>query len=254
MKWEHDCSLEWMQARQECLTASDVKDLLPFTATGRTRKITDETRLKVLARKMVTLTKDDCHSVGAAARGHILEPYALDHFNENVTTLYHWDDMVIRNSSELQTLAFSPDACDIEMTDIGIVQRTTKNQCLVSAFPKVIGEIKCYSPEKHLLAGYTKPSELEERWQIATAMAACRSIEKAYLIFYNPSMKKQMFVAVYERRYLEKEIEAIKEVEREWLSFLKRRNVPYLDSFLGDSYQESKIIEGIERSKKLNPI
>ena len=42
MEWKHKCALAWMQERQKFLTASDVKELLPYTATGRAKKITEE--------------------------------------------------------------------------------------------------------------------------------------------------------------------------------------------------------------------
>ena len=41
-KWFHKCSLDWLRARQNYLTATDVKELLPVTKTGRKRTITDE--------------------------------------------------------------------------------------------------------------------------------------------------------------------------------------------------------------------
>ena len=34
--------------------------------------------------------------------------------------------------------------------------------------------------------------QLEERWQIAVAMAVCETIEEGRLLFYNPSMPKDM--------------------------------------------------------------
>ena len=77
MDWKHKCSLDWLRERQRYLTATDVKSLIPVTKTGRPRKITDMERLKVRASKMVTLTEEDCWSYGAAARGHLLEPYAI---------------------------------------------------------------------------------------------------------------------------------------------------------------------------------
>ena len=81
MNWEHKCSLEWLLERQKYLTASDIKSLVPVTRTGRPRKVDDEAYFRVLASKLTKLTSEDCWSFGAAARGHILEPYAIDALN-----------------------------------------------------------------------------------------------------------------------------------------------------------------------------
>ena len=145
-KWFHKCDIDWMEARLNFLTATDVRELVPFTKTGRKRTIGDEQYLKVLSRKLVNVTEDDCMSYGSAARGHILEPYAIDRYNEEDfggnQYLWHWDDMVIPvNPSIFGSLAFSPDAMDIEPPKDEIVVCNIK--------PTAIGEVKSYSAEKH---------------------------------------------------------------------------------------------------------
>lgn len=249
-KWNHTCSLTWMKARQKYLTASDVKDLLPFTATGRPRKITDEHYLKVLARKKVRLTTDDCVSSGAAARGHILEPYAVRKINDKTgkKTYYHWDDVLLFKDSKYG-LAFSPDATNVE-TPIDFVTPSSSIEWL-----KSIAEVKCYSPERHLLAGFTYPMNLEERWQLAVAMAVDKRIEDARLLFYNPSMDDdQMFTCVFSRSDLEDEIEAVLDVEIAWLDFIRRHKLPHLYAIPGSSFDEERLIRLIEEKDRKNPV
>lgn len=211
MEWKHKCSLAWMQERQKFLTASDVKALLPYTATGRAKKITEEDYLKVYAKKAVQLTEADCISRGAAARGHILEPFAIDAYNANrnkdMPRLYHWDDIVIAGPQ--YHLGYSPDALDISM--------------LSRKKPMFLGEVKCYSPERHLSVARMDKTKCEERWQIATAMAVSPTIKSAWLILFNPDMKdkdNRLYVKSWVRCELEDEIEAIKDVERKWLDFI----------------------------------
>lgn len=243
MKWIHQCDLNWMKARQKCLTATDVKDLLPVTKTGRKRTIDDESYIKVMARKLVNLTEESCISVGVAARGHILEPYAIELFNESFdfVQLNHWDDlMVTKLEHEPFGLSFSPDAMDTEMRD--------------DANPKVIGEVKSYSAEKHMACGYTNKMDLEERWQLATAMAVRDSIEEAYLLFFNPSMRNQLYVFDYDRTDLADEIEVVKKVEEDWLAWVA--SLGKIDHGLlvsGDQNQEQVIIEQIIKAEELNP-
>jgi len=253
MQWKHKCSLEWMKARQQCLTASDVIGLLPVTKTGRKRTINDESYLKVLANKLVTLTKEDCISHGAAARGHILEPYAIDLFNEQYANipLYHWDDIVVvRSEHEFFDLAFSPDAMSWSMDAYdGLKPGDT-----LVADPVAIGEVKCYGAEHHMVCGYTNKKDLEERWQVATAMAVCNNIVEASIIFYNPSMRNQMYIAEYERDDLEDEIEMILEVERnwkEWFAGFGTLDRNYLVS--GTGLAEQDIIREIMKKEELNP-
>lgn len=212
MEWKHKCSLEWMNERQKFLTASDVKALLPYTATGRAKKITEEDYLKVYAKKAIQLTEADCISRGAAARGHILEPFAIEEYNVNrnkvMPKLYHWDDIVVIKGPQYH-LAYSPDALDIPVM--------TKEK------PTLLGEVKCYSPERHLSVARMDKMKCEERWQVATAMAVSPTIKTASLILFNPDMKNisnRLFVKSWDRCELEKEIEAIENIEKKWLDFI----------------------------------
>lgn len=252
MKWEHKCSLKWMKERQKYLCASEIKKLIPFTKTGRVRKIDDMDRLAIWASKQKILTEDDCYSFGAAARGHMLEPFAVQAFNlyainNNLDFLLcHWDDVVISKSKE-QGLGFSPDAVNTSQPHSFINLKADQ-------FDKiVIGEIKCYEAEKHMTTITTPDKEREERWQIATAMAVCNAIDKAYLILFNPSMKIcNLGVYEYTRSDLQEEIETILQIEEDWLKFLSGL------SFVNDQHisltevKENEIIDIIERENRLN--
>jgi hypothetical protein len=249
-RWQHKCDLTWLKDRQGFLTATDVKQLLPVTATGRKRTITDEHYLKVMAGKLVNLTESDCISTGAAARGHILEPYAIDRYNEedygSNTHLYHWDDAVIsRVNPVLYSLAFSPDACDKTATQLLMDKSLDIN---------VIGEVKSYGPERHLICGYTPKDKLEERWQIATAMAVSLTIREAYLLFYNPSMAEQLYIVDYTREDLASEINTVLEVEGNWLKWIgKFMNANEHYTVLGNKDEELAIIRNITKNEELNP-
>ena len=260
-KWFHKCDLEWLKARQVCLTATDVKELLPFTKTGRKRTIDDETYLKVLSRKMAYISDDDCISTGSAARGHILEPYAIKAFNDSgvyPATLYHWDDVVItRDMHQYLGLAFSPDALGFEQVNYErnyAFPVISPNQITDNKI-KVIGEVKSYYPEKHLTSGYTPHGKHEERWQLATAMAVCDDIDEAYLIFYNPSLVLQLFVFVYTRADLQSEIETVLEVEDNWLMWFDNMYPTLPTSFIGTGAidEEQRIIKEIVKKEELNP-
>jgi hypothetical protein len=212
MDWEHKCDIEWLRERQLHLTATDVRRLIPFTATGRARRITDEDYMKVLANKLTEVTEDDCWSYGAAARGHLLEPYAVAEFDAYLQStgadefFYHWDDALVSNA--FGPLAFSPDAMNVEMY---------KDPFSATA----IAELKSYSAERHLITSHLPKDRIEERWQIATAMAVSHNIDHAFLVLYNPSLSSGALYAIrFDRKELENEIYEVLEVEKEYREFV----------------------------------
>lgn len=251
-KWQHKCSLEWMRARQRSLTASDIKELLPVTKTGRPRTVSEEAYWKVLARKLVALTEEDCMSYGAAARGHILEPYAIERYNVRYAgnMLHHWDDIVIFDQDS--QLAFSPDALDIQ-PDCAFFPVVSFNK--LTPKPTRLGEVKCYSAEKHLSYKGGNPLDFEERWQIATAFAVCDTLDTAKLILFNPSLPRNysLFVWSYTRSMLEKEIEIVHDIDKQWNRFLLDNgiNVTRFGS-VADS-DEAKLIDEIIEREELAP-
>lgn len=253
MKWEHKCDIDWLRSRQHYLTASDIKSLLPVTKTGRKREVTDDEYLKVMASKMVNITEEDCMSYGAAARGHIMEPYAIDTLNavlmetqgeEDAEKFYWWDDELV--SQHGRAIAFSPDAMDVPMGNPSLA-------------PHAIAEVKSYEASKHLLTAYMPKDQIEERWQIATAMALLDSIDHAYLVLFNPKMKyRKTFVIRFDRDELEDEINMILQVEKNWRDF--RENGPLMhepDNGAIHSYHggsEEGIWEDYSSHHNLNPV
>lgn len=250
MEWRHKCSLDWLRQRQRYLTASEIRNLVPLTKTGRPRKIDDIDRLKLLAKKKVVLTEEDCWSYGAAARGHLLEPYAIDALNDYLITsghatrqtFFHWDDELI--SLPGREIAFSPDAMDIPQLHED------------NAVPAMIAEVKCYSPERHFATAFTKAKEIEERWQIATAMALLDTIEVGYLVLFNPSMRMgKLFVIRYTRDDLKDEIDEIAKVESEWVLFrMTPALLPITTNASSCGLDEDDIIDELERAQKMNPV
>lgn len=248
MKFVHKSSIEWMRDRSQYLTASEIRKLVPLTAGGRKKNITDDMRLEVLANKMREIREDDCMSYGVMARGHLLEPYAIGSFNlisGLPNLLYHWDDRVLTRDG---VLGFSPDALDVpmDMSNEDAVEKAT-----------IIGEVKSYEAGRHLLTAAADKSTLEERWQIATAMMVCKNADVAYLILYNPDMTKldlQVIALKYKRDELESELSIIEEVKEDWLDFLDRFDFDELDVLKGSScVKADDIYDYIQKNQELNP-
>lgn len=254
MKLKHVCDIGWMRARQEFLTASDIRTLLPVTATGRPRKVGDDQRLKVFASKLPFITADDCVSTGAAARGHILEPFAIEEFNLIYSpSLHHWDDLVVAGSKpglKVQP-AFSPDALNVLMpkaigTNIFSEERFFDDL--------ILGEVKCYSHERHIASVFTNKKDMEERWQIAMAMYVSERIAKGYLILFDPSISSyQLGVHMYDRSDLENEISVVEQVVLDYNDFIRGLPDPRALCFSGDKLHERQIMEKYRQYNELNP-
>lgn len=258
MKWEHRCSLDWLRERQEYLTASDVRKLVPVTNTGRARKVTEDDYIKVMAGKMVELNEEDCVSYGAAARGHLMEPFAVTALNnmlhelegEEATTFYWWDDRIVPRDGKdwhPMPLAFSPDAADVSMSQFDSGKPITE-----------IAEVKSYSPDHHLAVAYTPKERIEERWQIAVAMAVVPTIEVGRLVLFNPRMKKRrLFMIEYGRDELKQEMMHVFAVYHEWRKFVTEGPLTKRPTSGGlwtaDTPTEVRIVKVIEDRQRLNP-
>lgn len=220
MKWEHKCSLDWMEYRQRELTFSSIKPLIPETATGRPKKITDEDYLKVYGTCFGIIDDDSCVSYGAAARGHIMEPYAVDFWNHAVPSnkMFHWDDQVIWNTVHgiSGSVGFSPDALNIphELKDPSISVDELEDE------PTEMLEIKSYDTSKHLVCGFTPKDRLQERWQIAMGMLVCPSIQLGHVLFFDPRCEQGCFVHSYRRFELQHEIDTLKDAAGNYYDWL----------------------------------
>lgn len=206
--WKHKVSESWLAERQKILTASDIKYLLTDYKRIKAHKIKlfDAKQFaKVYGSKKVM--NPDGWSYGAAARGHIMEPHAVEEFNNVITPhMYHWDDCII--FSDALKLGYSPDALDIPQkyrfsTMIGDMEQV----------PEYALEIKSYEAGPHFqkLSEIASSRKTEEVWQIATAMVVCPSIATGYLMFYAPQCNS-MCIVDYDSKELENEIEIVEEI------------------------------------------
>jgi hypothetical protein len=205
MQWFHKVDPEWLTERKKYLTASDIKRLIPVTASGRPRANLGEMTLKVWADKQCAISDDDICSTGAMARGHLLEPYAINEFNQLGAipqTLYHWDDCLVYSAD---MVSCSPDSLDIP-------QEVPHWRSLEAVPATAMGEVKAYAAEGHYLTAFSPKMTLEERWQIAVAFYTMPTLVTGALILFNPSANHPLFYHLYTRAELVTELEMIKNV------------------------------------------
>lgn len=221
-EWKHSVSEVWLLARQPYLTASEILGLIPEYKKIKKGKV-ELFRSPVFARlygEKQSLDVDP-ESRGSAARGHVLEPYAIEEANRIIgeQRFHWWDDRIIT----AKPLGFSPDALNVPpMKGTRILSDNCK---LIAASEESPGpasmlEVKCYLAGKHyqckLAASYGKM--LDERWQVACGMAVCPSISEGWLMFYAPQCR-DAFMQRYSRIDLVEEIEIVREIAEIWSSF-----------------------------------
>ena len=227
MRYEHEVSIDWLRARQGYLTASDVCKMMTDINRLRQGKTTIErcrSFAKVLGSKM-NLFPDTQSPSSAAARGHFMEPYAIEEWEavrqEGVT---HWDDFLLASDETL--LAFSPDALNVPqpMGVMTLVEGSGEFYDSFSALvePTSLLEVKCYDEGAHFqrkldaMAG----APLDERWQVAVAMAVCPCIGRGTVVWYAPQCRDWFDVA-YGREDLEDEIATVLDASVWWKRFLE---------------------------------
>lgn len=216
LDWRHEVDPQWMAARKKLLTASQIESLVPYTNTGRKRSessINDAT-IKIFADMMSD--ELSTFSTGAAARGHIMEPWAA-----RQVLAHHWDDIVISNSK--LGLGWSPDGS----IDMPQPHEEPAGPFIIDcdSVPMEHGiEVKCYSPQRHYEVMLQKPKDRKEKWQIATAFATVPTLKKMTLVLCNPNTDDGFYTHQYLREDLDEEIDEVKSVaENFWKRFLLLR-------------------------------
>lgn len=215
--WRHVVDKEWMMARTHYLTASNIKNILPVTETGRKRSQAQiEANMLKIASSFSTeyISDEDCVATGMAARGHLLEPIAIEEANELANLcLYHWDDIILVKG----LLGWSPDAMSIPQTEKTALYDIRKNG---APCPANIGEVKSYGMERHMVSVRTDKKDCPERWQLAVGMALLKNCQFANLIFFNPDSTIRLAIKTYSRKDLEEEIKMVEEAEASFKKFL----------------------------------
>ena len=215
--WRHVVDKEWMMARTHYLTASSIKNILPITETGRKRSQAQiEANMLKIASSFSTeyISDEDCVATGMAARGHLLEPIAIEEANKGANlNLYHWDDIILVKDF----LGWSPDAMSIPQTKKTALYDIKKDG---APCPTNIGEVKSYGMERHMVSIRTDKKDCPERWQLAVGMALLKNCQFANLIFFNPDSTIRLAIKTYSRKDLEEEIKMVEEAEASFKEFL----------------------------------
>lgn len=226
LRYRHEVSLDWLRERQRYLTASDVRLMAADAKAvkeGRKKLLQCRSFARVLGSKMNASPSVEAPS-SAAARGHFMEPYAVEEWEAlNRRGLRHWDDFLLANDDGL---AFSPDALDVDQpSGVSIVVSTTGSFVLGEYIvrPTRMLEVKCYEDGAHFQRKLDVRSGrvlgLDERWQVAMGMAVCPAIETGTIMFYAPQCN-DWFDVTFGRSELEDEMDFILYMNELWRQFV----------------------------------
>jgi len=222
-RWYHEVSAEWLKARQTVLTATDITGLQAeykrYLKAGSPDKLMPGFAAMWCQKHSDTYL--DTGSVEAAARGHAMEPWAVDSWNKQATpTFHHWDDCIIC----IDGLGFSPDAMTIpQFTYDAKLNVTSDGKFLVDSngmkcdCPNEIMEIKCYEPAQHMKAIIEDRMEHKELMQIAMSFAVLSNLEIARLTWFCPGAPISMFTEKYTRDDLHDQIHWVLEIAEFYL-------------------------------------
>lgn len=243
--WYHEVSPGWLLARKQFFTATDAVKLRP--AYKRAMKAgwkpgDDVPEFVALSMEKQSDQVNEIKVFGSAARGHIMEPYAVKELHwilkEDVV---HMDDVLFYRDD----YGFSPDATSRLV--LPVEAHADPNKKDAEKFivqPEFVVEIKSYEPWKHGKTIATGKYE-DERLQLAMAFKVFDEMEYSYLFFYCPAANSYELIRL-NRTDLEDEIKMIDGMLYMW------RNIHPVQLFSGSDslkYSEEDIYETWQESQ-----
>jgi len=221
MDWYHEVDEGWLIARKGVLTATEISKLVsPYKRFPKKRVEAGEVN-PAFAALWGEKTSDwpvDVTSYGAAARGHVMEPYAVDEYSR-ITGLdmFHWDDCLLCNGA----IGFSPDGLDVHptCTDVNLTVGTDglyAEDGLACELPTRMLEVKSFEPASHMKAIVTPKYERDQLMQLAVAFHVLPSLDEATLMFFCPPARIPIFLETYTRDSLSAMIDLVDEIVVEY--------------------------------------
>lgn len=234
MEWIHSVATEWLNERRDVITATELVGLIPeYKRWEKSKGKQAPLGFYSLWEEKMAETELDPKSYGPAARGHIMEPYAVADFNVGKAGtahhMWHWDDCIIKNGS----VGFSPDGMDIPQVTADFCLQVKQGKLInndgqeLADIPKQILEIKSYGIDRHtkcVMSDIFDKQLEKERYQIAAAMLVLPTIKVGWLALYCPQAVHSLDIKMLNRNDLTDEIELLQKVIDLWESCSREMN------------------------------
>lgn len=235
MDWRHEASPRWMEARRDVITATEVASCVSAYNRATNKQKAGQALLPAFASlwaRKQSSEQPETWSKGPAARGHILEPYAIADWNASQPRqFYHWDDCIIKSGG----LGWSPDGLSVpQETYEPVVKEHNGRLCdgkiiFNSELPEYFIEVKSYGPDRIMKSRLTMPEKHEERWQMACAFVVLPSLKEGTILFYSIDTDLS-FYHTYARDDLADEIKVVSDIVDLWdinVAKLKKSDVRF---------------------------
>jgi hypothetical protein len=207
-------SPEWLSARTSLITGTKNKDLIVKRGTGKKKGfyqlIAD--RLTVDKPKNDFLPGDYELKEDARARGHRLESEAVQKFREMMPNLIINDDCTLCVSEENDKLGYSPDGLVYELSSTVATNGIEIPLSSIVEIPIATIEVKCLDGANHIEALITRDySDFE--WQLIQGFIVNPKQQYAYLVYYNPDLKKPLHWIHITRESVKEKITQLQEIQ-----------------------------------------
>ena len=224
--WYHEVSKDWLKARKNYLTATEIAGLIPeYKRMLKAEEGTISPGFAALWAEKLSIGEVDPASFAAAARGHWMEEPCIDSWNaQRKEKMYHWDDTLIAKGR----VCFSPDGMSIEQPSAD-VEWVAKDGVISNASgthtqPSFIIEIKSFEPAHHMKCVIADKMDQEQKIlvQLATAFYVLDGLDWAELVFFCPGAPISMKAFEYTRDDLKVEIELVEKIHEMYAQTIKQ--------------------------------
>jgi hypothetical protein len=207
-------SPEWLEARTSLITGTKNKDLIVKRGTSKKKGFYQLIADRLQVQKVNSMRGYATDIEDPRARGHALESEAIQEFKKIMPHLIINDDCTLCVSEENDKLGYSPDALIYDSTQIsaGETNHSTMEDIIGKLTPRGTVEVKCLDGANHIEALITKDySDFE--WQLIQGFIVNPLQQYAYLVYYNPDLKRPLHYIKINRDEVKEKITQLQEIQ-----------------------------------------
>lgn len=191
-------SPEWLQAREGLITGTKNKDLIVKRGTAKKKGFYQLIADRLTVPKENSMRGYATDITEPHLRGQALESEAVVKFKVMMPNLIINDECTLCVSEENDKLGYSPD---------GLIYATSTDTTPIGTL-----EIKCLDGANHIEALITKDYS-DYEWQLIQGFIVNPKQQFAYLVFYNPDLKRPLHYIYITRDEVKEKITQLQEIQ-----------------------------------------